>query len=32
MKNEYVDDFGTRLRVVETTSSPGDVILCHPFL
>ncbi len=32
MTNEYVDSHGTRLRVIETTSAPGDVILCHPFL
>ncbi|WP_308639532.1 hypothetical protein [Paenibacillus silvisoli] len=32
MKRAYVDEHGTKLRVIETTSSPGDVILCHPFL
>ncbi len=26
------DQDGVSLRVVETTASPGDVILCHPFL
>ncbi|ANE45929.1 hypothetical protein SY83_06080 [Paenibacillus swuensis] len=29
---ETIDAEGVRLRVVETTGSPGDVILCHPFL
>jgi ectoine hydroxylase-related dioxygenase (phytanoyl-CoA dioxygenase family) len=28
----YTDEHGTRLKVIETISSPGDVILCHPFL
>ena len=32
MDEEFVDDHGTRLRVVETTGQPGDVIFCHPFL
>jgi hypothetical protein len=32
MNQPYIDEHGTRLRVVETTASPGDVILCHPFL
>jgi hypothetical protein len=32
MEQETVDEYGTRLRVVETTGSPGDVIFCHPFL
>jgi len=32
MDEEYIDDHGTRLRVVETTGGPGDVIFCHPFL
>ncbi|BDI32078.1 hypothetical protein CCAX7_41290 [Capsulimonas corticalis] len=26
------DELGTELRVVETTSEPGDVWICHPFL
>lgn len=30
--NWHTDEDGVRLRVIETTSSPGDVILCHPFL
>ncbi|SEO75352.1 hypothetical protein SAMN05518847_110136 [Paenibacillus sp. OV219] len=32
MQSAFVDEHGTRLRVIETMSSPGDVILCHPFL
>jgi ectoine hydroxylase-related dioxygenase (phytanoyl-CoA dioxygenase family) len=32
MDTETVDGHGTKLRVVETTGSPGDVIFCHPFL
>jgi hypothetical protein len=32
MDEETVDDHGTKLRVIETTGSPGDVIFCHPFL
>lgn len=32
MDQETVDAHGTRLRVTETTGSPGDVIFCHPFL
>lgn len=32
MENPYVDEDGIKLRVIETTGSPGDVILCHPFL
>jgi ectoine hydroxylase-related dioxygenase (phytanoyl-CoA dioxygenase family) len=32
MDEEFVDEQGTRLRVVETTGKPGDVIFCHPFL
>ncbi|QHW33655.1 hypothetical protein GZH47_24560 [Paenibacillus rhizovicinus] len=32
MEQTYVDGNGVRLRVVETPSSPGDVLLCHPFL
>jgi hypothetical protein len=30
--NWHTDENGFRLRVIETTGSPGDVILCHPFL
>ncbi|MGG1551845.1 hypothetical protein [Paenibacillus ferrarius] len=30
--NQHTEVDGIRLRVIETTSSPGDVILCHPFL
>ncbi|MBB6735268.1 phytanoyl-CoA dioxygenase family protein [Cohnella zeiphila] len=32
MNNWHTDADGFKLRVVETTASPGDVILCHPFL
>ena len=32
MEQATVDDWGTSLRVAETIASPGDVILCHPFL
>ncbi|OUS78109.1 hypothetical protein B1748_04925 [Paenibacillus sp. MY03] len=32
MNQVYEDSDGFQLRVVETTGSPGDVILCHPFL
>ncbi|HEX8234932.1 MAG TPA: hypothetical protein VF600_03165 [Abditibacteriaceae bacterium] len=32
MDEETPDEHGTRLRVIETTGSPGDVIFCHPFL
>lgn len=32
MNTTHVDESGAHLRVVETTASPGDVILCHPFL
>jgi hypothetical protein len=32
MEQTYTDTSGFRLRVVETTGGPGDVILCHPFL
>jgi len=32
MNETYIDDSGFKLRVVETTGQPGDVILCHPFL
>lgn len=32
MINTHIDAAGRRLRVVETTGSPGDVLLCHPFL
>ncbi|TLS52617.1 phytanoyl-CoA dioxygenase family protein [Paenibacillus antri] len=32
MERETVDDDGFRLRVVETTGRPGDVIIGHPFL
>jgi len=30
--NWTTDSEGVRLRVLETTGGPGDVILCHPFL
>jgi hypothetical protein len=30
--NWHTDADGFRMRVIETTASPGDVILCHPFL
>jgi hypothetical protein len=30
--NWTTDSDGVRLRVLETTGGPGDVILCHPFL
>jgi hypothetical protein len=32
MNETYVDENEFRLRVLETTGGPGDVILCHPFL
>jgi hypothetical protein len=32
MGQTTVDEDGTSLRVVEPTASPGDVLLCHPFL
>ena len=32
MEAETADAWGTRLRVQETNASPGDVVLCHPFL
>ncbi|GIQ67546.1 hypothetical protein DUZ99_12220 [Xylanibacillus composti] len=32
MNTTYQDPDGYSLRVVETTGSPGDVVLCHPFL
>ncbi|QHT60914.1 phytanoyl-CoA dioxygenase family protein [Paenibacillus lycopersici] len=32
LEQAYIDEDGTRLRVVETTGEAGDVILCHPFL
>ena len=32
MTTAQVDAAGRRLRVVETTGNPGDVLLCHPFL
>lgn len=32
MQTPYTDDQHTTLRVVETTGSPGDIFLCHPFL
>lgn len=32
MNREYTDANGFKLRVLETTGSAGDVILCHPFL
>lgn len=30
--NPFTDADGITLRVIETTASAGDVILCHPFL
>ncbi|QHW32943.1 hypothetical protein GZH47_20525 [Paenibacillus rhizovicinus] len=32
MDEWHTDADGFRLRVAETTASPGDIILCHPFL
>ncbi|MBP3962778.1 hypothetical protein [Paenibacillus lignilyticus] len=32
MNTLHRDSEGIQLRVIETTGSPGDVILCHPFL
>jgi ectoine hydroxylase-related dioxygenase (phytanoyl-CoA dioxygenase family) len=32
MDTPYTDEDGNTLRVVEATGSPGDIILCHPFL
>ncbi|MFC0334463.1 phytanoyl-CoA dioxygenase family protein [Paenibacillus sepulcri] len=32
MEQTHVDSNGFHLRVVETPASPGDVLLCHPFL
>lgn len=32
MERTTVDEAGTSLNVIETIASPGDVILCHPFL
>jgi hypothetical protein len=32
MEQEFIDENGTRLRVIETGGEPGDVIFCHPFL
>ncbi|HZG88156.1 phytanoyl-CoA dioxygenase family protein [Paenibacillus sp.] len=32
MNRDTVDETGVRLRVVETTGGPGDVIIGHPFL
>ncbi|MEO7720152.1 MAG: hypothetical protein ABIY70_28515 [Capsulimonas sp.] len=32
MDTATTDALGTELRVVETTSEPGDVWFCHPFL
>jgi hypothetical protein len=32
MKREHADADGFKLRVIETTGSAGDAILCHPFL
>lgn len=32
MNQPHTDAAGRRLRVVETTGNPGDVLLCHPFL
>ncbi|MNG22685.1 hypothetical protein D3C84_1071990 [compost metagenome] len=32
MNQFWSDDDGFKLRVVEVTGDPGDVILCHPFL
>jgi hypothetical protein len=30
--NWHTDADGVRLKVTETTGSPGDIFLCHPFL
>jgi len=32
MEQDYVDENGVRLRVVEATGEAGDVLLCHPFI
>ncbi|SEO65230.1 phytanoyl-CoA dioxygenase family protein [Paenibacillus sp. OV219] len=32
MDEWHVDTDGFKLRVAETSASPGDIILCHPFL
>jgi ectoine hydroxylase-related dioxygenase (phytanoyl-CoA dioxygenase family) len=32
METAYVDEDGVTLRVTEVTASPGDVVLCHPFI
>lgn len=32
MDEIYTDEYGTNLRVVEITGSPGDVFLAHPFM
>lgn len=32
MEEEYVDEKGVRLKVVESTGEAGDVLLCHPFI
>ncbi|AZN41800.1 phytanoyl-CoA dioxygenase family protein [Paenibacillus albus] len=32
MDEWHTDEDGFQLRVAETTASPGDIILCHPFL
>ncbi|MBM7565030.1 hypothetical protein [Paenibacillus sacheonensis] len=32
MDEWHTDADGFKLRVAETTASPGDIILCHPFL
>lgn len=30
--NEFVDENGVRLKVIEATGVAGDVFLCHPFI
>ena len=32
MDERHTDADGIRLRVAETTASPGHIISCHPFL
>lgn len=32
MEQEYVDEAGIRLKVVESVGEAGDVLLCHPFI
>ena len=32
MNQIEIDENGTELRVIEITGSPGDCVLCHPFL